>query len=108
MLALFRKGRLTLGQAAGLPQLDFQRPPLKPPNPLHYGSRSWAGPRTGRRSTQCLIVISDTSPVLNLSVIGKPLKDHLGSTGMLRDANGAAQKHYDFLFWGTMELSRSD
>ena len=74
-LALFQRERLTLGQAAllaGLPQLDFQRLLASRQIPLHYGLEEMEQDlERAKRLPGAWIVVSDTSPILNLAAVDK-------------------------------------
>ncbi len=73
-LALFQRERLTLGQAAllaGLPQLDFQRLLASRQIPLHYGLEAMEQDLQREEAARRLIVVSDTSPILNLAAVDK-------------------------------------
>jgi predicted HTH domain antitoxin len=72
-LALFQQERLTLGRAsslAGMSPPEFQRLLANRRIPIHYGVEDFEQDlRTLRQMGPSLIVISDTSPILNLALI---------------------------------------
>jgi len=72
-LALFQQERLTLGRAsslAGMSPREFQRLLANRRIPIHYGVEDFEQDlRTLRQMGPSLIVISDTSPILNLALI---------------------------------------